>query len=160
MLKCHLVNPGLLEKLLIISWNCWVRIMNEMETLSTFSVFPLLASYFGLSQSQITHSSEILHTLTNTYCNISLGSHNMLCHTPYTFQREAWTEQNRKMLDYHWLLKANFHLKTFVYSSISSNTCILFALLRWNNWLSVRHRRKTTLILNIVYQFPYYSHMH
>lgn len=60
--------------------------MNEMETLSTFYVLPLLVSYLGLLQSQIMHSSEILHTLTNMYCNIVLGSHNMLCHTAYTFQ--------------------------------------------------------------------------
>lgn len=37
-----LANPGWLEKLLIISWNCWVKIMNEMETLNTFYVLPLL----------------------------------------------------------------------------------------------------------------------
>lgn len=157
MLKCHLVNPGLLEKLLIISWNCWVKIMNEMETLSTFSMLPLLASYLGLLQSPITHSSEMLHTLTNTHCNISLESHNMLCHTAKTFQWEVWTEQNRKTLDYHWKLKAYFHLKTFVFNFYQYIHFICFAKMKQ---LTVRYRRKTTLILNIVYQFPYYSHMH
>jgi len=80
--------------------------MNEIETPSTFYVLPLLVSYLGLLQSQIMHSSEILHTLTNLYCNIWLGSHNTLCHTAYTFQGEARTEESRKKLDYNGLLKA------------------------------------------------------
>lgn len=125
-----LASAGWLEKLLIISWNYWVKIKNEMETLKTFYVLPLLVLYLRLLQSQIMHCSETLHTLTNMNCNILQRSHNMLCHTAYTFQPEVWTEKSRKTLHCHLLSKANFHLKTSVSSLIYVEMCILFALLR------------------------------
>lgn len=151
-----------MEKLLIISWNCWVKIMNEMETLSTFCVLPLLVSYLELLQSQIMHSSEILHTLTNMYCKILLWSHNTLCHTAYTFQWEVWTEQSRKTLDYQSLLKANFHLKILVNSLIATNTYISFALLRDQTRLTsiVGYTRKTILKLHTVSIFTIFPVIH
>lgn len=116
-----LVNPSLLEKLIIISWNCWVKIMNEMEALSTFYMLPSLKSYLWLLQSQIMHNSEILHTLTNRYCNILLWSHNMLCHTACTFQWEVRTAQENTGLPFavkSLLPSENFYEQTDFYQYI------------------------------------------
>lgn len=136
-----LVNPGLLEKLIIISWNCWVKIMNEMEALSTFYMLPSLKSYLRLLQSQIMHNSEILHTLTNRYCNILLCSHNMLCHTACTFQWEVRTAQENTGLPFavkSLLPSENTHRLT------SISTYILFSLLRDQSWFAstIRYLRK------------------
>lgn len=151
-----------MEKLLIISWNCWVKIMNEMETLSTSYVLPLLVSYLGLLQSQIMHSSEILHTLTNRYCNIMLWSHNRLCHTAYTSQWEVWAEKSRNTLGYHSLLEVNFYLKTFLNSLITTNIYILFALLRDHTRLTsiTWYIRRAILKLNIVCIFTFFPIIH
>lgn len=127
-----LANPGWLEKLLIISWNCWVKIKNEMETLKTFYVLPLLVLYLRLLQSQIMHALKhyILWPIwIATFCR-GVTTRCRGVTTAYTFQPEVWTEKSGKTLHCHLLLKANFHLKTCVSSLIYAEMCILFALLR------------------------------
>lgn len=115
-----LANPGWLEKLLIISWNCWVKIMNEMETLNTlcapiaYTLFEIVAitnyallwnaAYFD--QYELQHFAEESQHVVSHCVHLSGRSMNWKEQEnfalPFAAESQPPSENISEQFDFYW----------------------------------------------------------